>query len=201
MSISIKRAFKELNNFNNKTYKCLKSARTIIFFNSLILECLVNRDNSNNILIVKNNSNNIIIKYLIPNEYPFKPYKVLEYNFSNLNWHKYLQHLYEIIKNVNNKSLYFFFVILFNKAPVFLNNVNDINKIKCLCCSTITCGNNWSPSFTIQNYLEEYLELDYITNYTKKLSNKMINGIYNNLILQFNLNNDIMDLIIEYVLL
>jgi hypothetical protein len=28
-------------------------------------------------------------------------------------------------------------------------------KIRCFCCKTILCGDNWVPSFTLKNILEE----------------------------------------------
>ena len=50
-------------------------------------------------------------------------------------------------------------------------HLKKIHKLNCLCCSTITCGNNWSPAFTMNHLIDEIRRLK---GYKRDLINKLL---------------------------
>jgi hypothetical protein len=69
-------------------------------------------------------------EFIVNINYPFTPPKL------NINFRPYLHYL-------NFKSSHF-------KEMLF-----TYKKIRCFCCKTILCGDNWVPSLTLKNILEE----------------------------------------------
>jgi len=91
---------------------------------------------------------------------------------SNFDKHKY------IVNILDSKNGLIYSIILSNTYPFktpgvqinfrpyqeFLRvgsseQLKKIHKINCLCCSTITCGNNWSPAFTMNHLIDEIRRL------------------------------------------
>ena len=94
---------------------------------------------------IYDNSNGLIYSIILNSNYPFRPPKV----------------------QINFKPYYEFLRIGF--LP-FLENLKKINKINCLCCSTITCENNWCPGFTTNDVINEIRKFKgYKCNLIKKL--------------------------------
>jgi ubiquitin-protein ligase len=72
-------------------------------------------------------------EFIISIHYPFHPPKL------NINFKPYIHYL-------NFSSL------------DFRENLFKYKNIRCFCCSTKTCGDNWSPGFTLKHILEEFDE-------------------------------------------
>ena len=155
-----------------------------------------NREDNLHIEIVKNGKS--LIEYIAPNSYPFKPLNIIKYNFSKLGWSRYLNVLSENIKKVDGKILYFFYVIESGKQPQFLNYENKNSK--CFCCTSYSCPANWYPGFRFKNFLQEYLEAEFINKYTKKYSNRLLMSIYKNFLECFKLPEELFEIIIYKVL-
>ena len=68
--------------------------------------------------------------FVVPNDYPFRPPKVI------INGQKYTN----LIKINNHEKLH------------VLKSLTDKD---CLCCNTITCNDNWSPAMTFIDILSE----------------------------------------------
>jgi hypothetical protein len=87
-------------------------------------------DKYNNLVyLVKENTNKIEI--ILCKHYPFKPPAKLK---------------------INNTD----YLNLLCYSNKYLEKVLETKKIKCLCCSTMLCANNWSPSKTLLKLLHEY---------------------------------------------
>ena len=87
-----------------------------------------------------------LLRLIIPNEYPFKPYKILSHHLcanSDKNYSKYISELNNKNKIHNNEVLKFFYKIQYNKTK-FLNF--DYNT--CYCCASYTCPSIWHPGLT-----------------------------------------------------
>jgi ubiquitin-protein ligase len=80
---------------------------------------------------ILDNSNGLIYSIIVTNSYPFKTPSV------KINFRPYQ----EFLKIGSTEHL------------------KKIHKLNCLCCSTITCGNNWSPAFTMNHLIEEIRRL------------------------------------------
>ena len=172
--IFLKRVNKELQDFNEEKYFYKYSQKIIEFFRKLNIEIYTLSENSNDkyYLTVRKNDYNII-RLSIPNEYPFKPYQIL--NFDNNTFHLYTNIIQDNTKFKNIKKLKFFYKLLYNNKSKFLSH----NKIHCYCCSSVTCSANWSPACKIDYILMEYLELEFIKHYCQKNN-------YDNLIFTYN---------------
>ena len=68
--------------------------------------------------------------FVVPNDYPFRPPKVI------INGQKYTN----LIKMNNHEKLH------------ILKSLTDKS---CLCCNTVTCNDNWSPALTFIDILSE----------------------------------------------
>jgi len=73
--------------------------------------------------------NNNVYSFIINENYPFKP-PIIEINFVN----------YSVFLKTSQLS------------SMILRKMHNIN---CLCCNTITCHSNWSPSHTINHIILE----------------------------------------------
>ena len=140
-----------------------------------------------------------IITLIIPNDYPFKPYKVDKFKLSNIEWSKYLVRLWSIIVKLNCKILYYFYIIQYINKPLFLNCSEK--NLNCFCCSSSCCSGNWSPSCRISNIINEYIEIDYIKNYSKFYKNKMLNSLYDNFLEKFKLPEELFELIVNKIII
>lgn len=86
---------------------------------------------------------NVIIKFGL--NYPFNPPNVF------------------IKKNNEEKSYIYYLSDISQKYSKGLKKKNII----CLCCDSILCANKWSPAFTYENIISEYI---YIENIIKELN-------------------------------
>lgn len=140
-----------------------------------------------------------IITLIIPNDYPFKPYKVDKFKLSNIEWSKYLVRLWSIVEKLNCKILYYFYIIQYINKPLFLNCSEK--NLNCFCCSSSCCSGNWSPSCRISNIINEYIEINYIKNYSKFYKNKMLNSLYDNFLEKFKLPEELFELIVNKIII
>lgn len=140
-----------------------------------------------------------IITLIVPNDYPFKPYKVDKFKLSNIEWSKYLVRLWSIIVKLNCKILYYFYIIQYINKPLFLNCSEK--NLNCFCCSSSCCSGNWSPSCRISNIINEYIEINYIENYSKFYKNKMLNSLYDNFLEKFKLPEELFELIVNKIII
>ena len=181
LPIFFKRINKELENFNDKKYISGLSDRLKILFNKITIDIITESKSNSNIdnyflKILKNN--NFYLELSIPSCYPFKPYDIVDFKFKySLNYFRHLNNLYEKIKFKDKKILLFFFENQYQMQSKFL----CLHEKSCYCCHSITCPNNWSPSCRIDHVLLEYLEIEFIQNYTSNLGYKYLLNIYNNL--------------------
>ena len=68
--------------------------------------------------------------FVLPNEYPFRPPKVI------INGENYIS----LLKFTSCEKL---------------NVLRSLTNKSCLCCNTITCNDNWSPAMTFIDILSE----------------------------------------------
>ena len=73
-----------------------------------------------------------LYQFVLTNEYPFRPPATVTVNHVNMK--KYLQ--------VN--------------SPKTLNELREFYNIRCLCCTSILCYNNWSPSYNLLRFISEF---------------------------------------------
>jgi len=95
---------------------------------------------------IYDNSNGLIYSLTLDSSYPFRPPKI----------------------KINFTPYYEFLKISF--LP-FSENLRKIHKINCLCCATITCGDKWTPAFTINTLINEIRSFK---SYKRDLINKML---------------------------
>jgi len=89
------------------------------------------KNSSIQITIILNNESTIY-SFIVSNDYPFKPPSQIYVNYKD-----YKKKLY--IQSEKTK-----------------NELNLFYGIPCLCCNTISCGNNWSPSIKLINFIDEH---------------------------------------------
>ena len=107
-------------------------------------------DKNKSIITILDNTNNFVYSIIPSIYYPFRPPQV------QINFRPYLQFL---------KINYLDFSV----------NLKKIYKINCLCCSTITCPDNWSPGFTISHIIQEARKFkDYKLTLIKKMMSDKI---------------------------
>tara|TARA_Y100000768_G_scaffold386605_1_gene375417 strand:+ start:2050 stop:2688 length:639 start_codon:yes stop_codon:yes gene_type:complete len=178
--LCIKRLNHEISFFNEKKYFIKEniSKHEAIFFHNITFNMYCENKNNNEYYYFEIYYINKLIFVLdIPNDYPFKPYKINKHVFcQDKSYLQYLNGLSNNIKFYDKYVLDFFYQCLYLKSSKFINLNNG-----CYCCSSIICNGNWSPSIKIHNFLQEYLEFKFIDRYTRKLQYKKIKNIYNNL--------------------
>ena len=192
--IFLKRINKEIQNFYEKKYleKNNYSYYLINFLDNLNIENIIYNygEGDKFFLTITNLQRNLLFLELeIPDQYPFKPYSVVNYNSiyltnkyfnynsnNKISYSKYMNNVYEKIKHKDKNIYAFFFKNLYGFEPKFLN----LNKNDCYCCSSIICNNLWSPSITFSNLIFEQLELTFIEKYSSELGYKYLVNIYNN---------------------
>ena len=196
--MSLKRINKELEYFFQKKYiDVIKYEYN--FYDSIKIYTFMFKDyNQENLHIKIEKNDKILIEYEVPNDYPFKPFKIIKHNFKNLEWCKYLNVLCENIKQINNKILTFFYIIQSGKKPLFLNYNNNKNS-KCFCCASYNCPVNWNPRLKLNNCLQEYIEVEFISKYIQKYNNKLLISIYNNFLICYKLPEEIFEIIVNKI--
>lgn len=145
---------------------------------SLILSINKNRDFYNSCIVLK-----------VPNDYPFKPYKVLEIQINNNKINNYLKYIGDLslkIKKLDKDILYNYFVIYNKVKPKILYS-------DCMCCNSISCSIYWSPSKTFVDIINEYLEILTIV----MIMNIDFTTIWQETRLSI-LNQDIIEIILDY---
>jgi ubiquitin-protein ligase len=194
-SIFLKRINKELQDFNEEKYFYRYPDKTVDFFRKLNIEIYCSSESNNDkyyIRVYKNNCNIIILS--IPNNYPFKPYQIL--NFNDKTFHIYGNNIHSLTRFKNIEKLRFFYRLLYNNLPKFLSSKYD----SCYCCNSVTCSNNWSPSCKIDNILMEYLEMEFIKHYCQDDNYKKLLSTYDHLfnLLFEKIPNEVIEIILNY---
>jgi|TARA_B110000858_G_C17809597_1_gene480324 hypothetical protein len=149
-----------------------------ISYPSLILSINKNNDYNNS---------NIVLK--VPNDYPFKPYKVLEIQINNNIINNYLKYIADLsfkIKKIDKDILYNYLLIYNKIKPKILYS-------DCMCCNSLSCSNNWSPAKTFIDIINEYLEISSIV----MIMNIDFTTIWQETRLSI-LNQDIIEIILDY---
>ncbi len=124
----------KLNNANPCIRKKRIVSELLLLKNSY--ECVnltFNNDLDSIVLIVIDNNINPqfnTLSFILPNEYPFKPPKI-------------------IINDQNYISL------LKLNSPEKLKGLHSLTGVKCLCCNTMVCNVNWCPTVTCCNIISE----------------------------------------------
>jgi len=136
-----------------------------------------------------NNIHDSILELYVPNDYPFKPYRVKQAVINEKiiqNYLKYLSNLSVGIKKYNKDILYYY-VLIYNKIKP------QILSAECMCCESITCSTKWSPSRTFIDFIDEYIEIlgiNIVLKYNiENIWNKTRLSILNEDVLNIILNN------------
>ena len=79
----------------------------------------------------KNLNDNKYYKFIISNNYPFKPPKL----------------------HINNKPISYYHRV---ENFEFKKKIKKYTGIECFCCETILCANNWSPNLTFNKVMKEF---------------------------------------------
>lgn len=123
------------------------------------------KDRQKEFLVSKNNHEEIIIK--VPQAYPFKAPSVdILINGKTINYIEWcVSETNNLNKQIDEKDLtsqdillYWFFII--NKNYKILNEMPQFSidkKQDCLCCKSIICSDNWSPSKKLTDIIIEIL--------------------------------------------
>ena len=177
----IKRVDKEIQNFNDKKYleNNNYSQKVTNFLDNLNVKIIIG--DLQYFLLIKNLKNNkIFLELEIPDQYPFKPYSVVDYDsiYRKVDYLKHLNNIYQKIKHRDVNIYKFFYKNLYELNPKFLN----LQKDKCFCCYAITCSELWYPSITFNNLILEHLEIQFIENYSSQTGYKYLDNIYGNLL-------------------
>ena len=99
------------------------------------------------ITIIHNNEDNNVYQFTISTDYPFKP--PLKFMINYKDYKQYLK----------------------IDSPKTIEALKKYNGIQCLCCNTISCGSNWSPSLKIQNFIDEFKQMK---KYRRDIINRLL---------------------------
>lgn len=145
-----------------------------------------------------------ILYFTIPSDYPFKPPTVwVPHKIANKKYDKWCVDLTnEIIKTSNKPVCNPFIAWAFSiiETPMYACSWTQIPfqfPLNCLCCTSLTCHNNWGPSHTISQILIEYLSRKKFALYCSSLGQKRILSIFNNE--RWKLSDDIIFCIIQHL--
>jgi hypothetical protein len=202
MPLALKRITKELSNINDKDYiehtnysrefKNYLGSLTIFLTN-------INNDPSANHLVIKE-KDKLFLELSIPQTYPFKSYKVVNYSSAStstsnntLCYYKYMNNVSAKIANYDKSIIAFFYKTMYNCEHYFLT----LKKYDCYCCSSIMCSNLWCPAYTFVNIILEHLEISFIDRYSSPINYKYLVSIYNGIFSR--LAPEIIELIISYL--
>jgi hypothetical protein len=182
-SMALRRITKEISNINDKDYiehsTYSKEFKTFLTSLTLTLHSHHSQgDQSNNFLIIKDHAK-LFLELSIPQSYPFKSFKVLNYDKNvGLNYYNYINNVSSKINNYDKNIYKFFYKCLYNWEPYFLN----LKKNDCYCCSSVMCPNLWCPAYTFVNVILEHLEISFIERYSSFISYKYLTTIYKGLL-------------------
>ncbi len=199
MPIYLKRLGKEIELFNNKKNFDKYNKNIQNFYNNLnIIEYI--SDNNVTFLDFKDNNNNLLLTLKVSNYYPFKPYEFVYNNITN-KLNKYNSY-FKNIQLLNEKKIFdpnilkFFFILQYGFKSKFIN----LKHNDCYCCNSLYCLKNWNPSFTFEDIIIEYMEIKFITKYSKPYTYLYILNIYHNFlnIILNKIPQDIIDIILQY---
>jgi len=201
MPLALKRITKELSNINDKDYlehtnysrefKNYLGSLTIFLTNT-------HNDPSANHLVIKE-KDKLFLELSIPQTYPFKSYKVVNYSSAStsanntLCYYKYMNNVSAKIANYDKSIIAFFYKTMYNCEHYFLK----LKKYDCYCCSSIMCSNLWCPAYTFVNIILEHLEISFIDRYSSPINYKYLVSIYNGIFSR--LAPEIIELIISYL--
>jgi hypothetical protein len=206
MPLALKRITKEVSNINDKDYlehtnysrefKNYLGSLTIFLTNT-------HNDPSANHLVIKE-KDKLFLELSIPQTYPFKSYKVVNYssaststsnsnNNNTLCYYKYMNNVSAKIANYDKSIIAFFYKTMYNCEHYFLT----LKKYDCYCCSSIMCSNLWCPAYTFVNIILEHLEISFIDRYSSLINYKYLVSIYNGIFSR--LTPEIIELIISYL--
>ena len=203
--LALKRITKELSNINDKDYiehsTYSKEFKNFLGCLTFFLTEIHNDTSANHLVINEKENNKLFLELSIPQTYPFKSYKVVDYNNNNnnnynyngLHYYKYMNNVSAKITNYDKNIYIFFYKCLYNCEPYFLM----LKKHDCYCCSSIMCSNLWCPAYTFVNVILEHLEISFIERYSSLASYKYLVSIYNGIFSR--LAPEIIDLIISYL--
>ena len=205
--LALKRITKELSNINDKDYiehsTYSKEFKNFLGSLTIFLTAIHNDPSANHLVIKEKETNKLFLELSIPQTYPFKSYKVVDYNNNNnnnntyndngLHYYKYMNNVSAKITNYDKNIIIFFYKCLYNCEPYFLM----LKKHDCYCCSSITCSNLWCPAYTFVNVILEHLEISFIERYSSPINYKYLVSIYNGIFLR--LAPEIIELIISYL--
>tara|TARA_Y100000389_G_scaffold39572_1_gene34021 strand:- start:86 stop:703 length:618 start_codon:yes stop_codon:yes gene_type:complete len=201
LPICIRRINREIKNFHDEKYNNTYFNNYKKYFETLDIRLIFCDDDTikHYLEIIDKTTKQILLRLIIPNEYPFKPYKVLSYHLcgnSDKNYSKYISELNSKNKIYNNEVLNFFYKIQYNK-PKFLNF--DYNT--CYCCVSYSCPSVWHPGLTLNFMLIEYLEMTFINKYSKPYNYLILENTYNYLFENYfnKLPNEIIEMIFNYM--
>ena len=191
--MSKKRVFSELRNKIPEKLKELNLHNSYVF-------CEDGGELIPNEIIVLNKKNIIEFKFLLDNSYPFKPPRILIYNydkFDNYIGNEFYDKWSHKLINFNKNNTYtrdnenyharrkkyinaFIFTIIKNPTLYkYWNNI-DFKINSCLCCESMTCQNKWAPNILMADLLGEYITRKYFKTFSSDLSNRIIKKIFNN---------------------
>ena len=154
--------------------------------------------------VVNTKTGLVELKIIIPSDYPFKPPSVFVTKDNhmppyptqiplsigdspNINYHKWcvsiLHNNYNKkpgIKDISNIFAAWAFCII-RRPTLFCYWYGNIpNKKDCLCCQSIICSNNWSPSYSMSDILAEYVTRSDFKINCAPLMQRWIGAIFNN---------------------
>lgn len=213
----IKRTNKELEYFIKKEYlndnisERLKQIYSELTFTPYIQNSY-NNNNTYHIKIMRNiaknenlakngnsEENEVVLDLLIPNNYPFIPAKVHDFDLSQ-NYMNYSRFLVNVVMNKmerfteNKEIMSFYYSVLFEKNALLVNS-------SCFCCSSYGCANNWNPGLRINNFVQEYYEAKFILE-NSSIKNYILNKhCYDKIVKEYLKDNyDILNHIIGFII-
>ena len=123
----------KLNNANSSIRKKRIASELLLLKNNY--ECVnltFNNDLDSIVLIVIDNNINPkfnTLSFILPNEYPFKPPKII----------------------INDQN----YISLLKMNSLEKKGLHSLTGVKCLCCNTVVCDDIWSPTVTCCNIISE----------------------------------------------
>lgn len=150
--------------------------------------------------IVNKKSKFIILQINFPNCYPFKPpYVIFSPYINPINYNKLLAN------NSNNKKFSkdtlfasLFFSICYNPHFYKTNLFTElILTNSCLCCSSITCPDNWYPGLGVSDIIKEYCLYKIFKKYRSNFYLKIFDKLFHNS--DYNFPDEIILLILEKI--
>ena len=143
--------------------------------------------------LIHNNNMKIVLTITIPNDYPFHSPTILlssetvnklnligfkRNKFRVATW-KYTKWCSELLTNYRENDLLLAWIFTKIRYPHMSKLWHNAPRPSdCLCCSSITCGNNWAPSYSVYDLVAEYLLYKQFFCYTSPLILRQIKNIF-----------------------